>query len=202
MEIKILLNKPVRNDQSYREKPWIVYLGTLRIPIICPIHRKLFVMIQDAIKEKANEKQPAKSREYNSILFDKNNNENSTLQSKDASDAKRKTGFNSITSIKKMMNRNPNCNHNSSQFYNSCLVNVKFKKDNNGLSSIDDKSSHNDLLWINGDQYPDEDEIQALASVLYKLFSNPKLGENMNDKKQNKLKTIAGKVIYVLIIQI
>ena len=200
----MLLNKPVGNDQSYREKPWIVYLRTLRIPIICPIHRKLFIMIQDAIKEKVNKKtneeQLAANRKYDSILFDKNNIENSTLQGKDAFDVKRKTGFNSITSMKKMMNRNPNCNHNSSQFYNSCLVNVKFEKDNNGLSSIDDKSSYNDLLWINGYQYPDDDEIQALASVLYKLFSNPRLGENMNDKKRNGLKTIAGKVIHVLII--
>ena len=196
--------KPAPSDQSYREKPWIVYLRTLRIPIICPIHRKLFIMMQDALKEKAknkpNEEQPAPNRGYNSILFNKNNIENSTLQGKDALDPKRKTGFNSITSMKKMMNRNPNCNHNSSQFYNSCLVNVKFEKDNNGLSSIDDKSPKNDLLWINGDQYPDEDEINALASVLYKLFSNPRLGENLNDKKRNKLKTIAGKLIFTLTI--
>lgn len=87
-----------------------------------------------------------------------------------------------------MMNRNPNCNHNSSQFYNSCLVNIKIDKEYAG----DDRLQNNDLLWKNSELYSESEEIEALSTVLYKLISNPRLGENPSDKKRNKLKTIAG----------
>ena len=146
------------NKDSYREKPWIVYLKTLRIPIICPIHRKLFLMISENFK--TPEPQTSKSKKNN---------------------------FSSISSMKRMMNRNPNWNHNSSQFYNSCIVNVKFDKD----TTSDDKSQNLDLLWKNSELYPEKDEINSLATVLYKLFTNPRLGENVPCKK-SKLKTIAG----------
>lgn len=90
-----------------------------------------------------------------------------------------------------MMNKNPNCNHNSSQFYNSCSVNLKFEKEST-IVSEDKNTPSTDLLWKNGDQYSEREELNALAAVLYKLFSNPKLGENMSEKKRSKLKTIAG----------
>ena len=135
------------NRDSYREKPWIVYLRTLRIPIICPIHRKLFLMISDNFKNP--ESQSAKPK---------------------------KSNFSSISSMKRMMNRNPNCNHNSSQFYNSWIVNIKFDKD----GTTDDRTP--DLLWKNSELYSECDEISALGSVLYKLFSNPRLGENISNK--------------------
>jgi hypothetical protein len=67
------------NKDSYREKPWIVYLKTLRIPIICPIHRKLFLMISDNFKSP----EPQNSKQ-------------------------KKNNFSSISSMKRMMNRNPN----------------------------------------------------------------------------------------------
>ena len=36
------------------------------------------------------------------------------------------------------------------------------------------------------------DEINAVASVLYQLFSNPRLGEGTNEKRKHKPKTILG----------
>jgi len=184
------------SEDSYKEKPWIVYLRTLRIPIICPIHRKLFIMIQSWAKRsklKQSEEPNSFSRGSNSILFNKNNIENSTSQGNDSPDSKsKKPSFNSFSSMKKSMNRNPNCNHNNSQFYNSWLVSVKFDRDSN-LSNGDDKGVNNDLLWKNGELYSEREELSALSAVLYKLFSNPRLGENINDKKRSKVKTIAGK---------
>lgn len=95
-------DKSPTNDQSYREKPWIVYLRTLRIPIICPIHRKLFIMIQEGLKRPKPKLADEGSigRGTNSILFNKNQIESSTAQGREGSDNKKKQGFNSITSMK------------------------------------------------------------------------------------------------------
>lgn len=57
-------------------------------------------------------------------------------------------------------------------------MNVKFDKE----YALDDKQPNNDLLWKNSELYAESEEINALATVLYKLFSNPRLGENPNDK--------------------
>lgn len=89
------------------------------------------------------------------------------------------------------MNRNPNCNHNSTHYYNSGMVHVKF--DRESTINSEDKARTTDLLWKNGHLYSEQDELSALAAVLYKLFSNPKLGESSGEKKKAKLKTITGK---------
>lgn len=98
--------------------------------------------------------------------------------------------------MKRMMNRNPNWNHNSSQFYNSCLVNIKFDQD----QLNEEKQSSDDLLWKNSEQYADEDQIKAFSVALHKLLLNPKFGEDPEMKnKVNKLKSIAGKmkILYI-----
>lgn len=66
------------NQDDSREKPWVVYLRTLRIPIICPIHRKLFLMISD------------------------------NFRSPEISEKKKKNNVSAITSMKRVTNRNPN----------------------------------------------------------------------------------------------
>ena len=43
-------DKSEETHNMFKEKPWIVYLRTLRIPIVCQIHRKLFVMISEDSK--------------------------------------------------------------------------------------------------------------------------------------------------------
>ena len=93
----------------------------------------------------------------------------------------------SVTSMKRVTNRNPNCNHNSSQFYNSHMANIKFDKE----YSTEEKSPNNDLLWKNSELYSETEEIKALGAVLIKLFSNPKLGEEKHSKSRTKPKTIA-----------
>jgi len=56
-----------------------------------------------------------------------------------------------------------------------------------------EESNKNDIIWKNSELYSEIDEINAAASVLYKLFSNPKLGEH-SEKRKIKPKTIAGKL--------
>ena len=149
-----------------QEKPWIVYLRTLRIPIIWPIHRKLFLMISDNFRVPDVPEVPNRRQKNNSI--------------------------------KRTMNRNPNCNHNNSQFHNSQLMNIRFDKEH----ASEDKNQWQDLIWKNSELYNQTDEINALATVLCKLFTNPRLGENLSDKKRHKLKTIAGKLPFWCCIEI
>ena len=81
-----------------------------------------------------------------------------------------------MSSMKKI-NKNPNWNHNSSQYYNSWAVSVKMERE-----EIEDQYRGIDLLWKNSEWFPEEDEIHALGTVLFKLCSYPRLGENIKDK--------------------
>jgi hypothetical protein len=124
---------------SFQEKPWLVYLKTLRIPIICPIHRKLFLLTSSSFKAPSP-----------------------------------RAAAPPVVSKNKPINRNPNCNHNSSQFYNSCLINVKMDRE---LT----QEMENDLLWKNSELYGEADEVQALGGMLKRLVAMPKLGERKGD---------------------
>lgn len=105
----------------------------------------------------------------------------------DTNEPKNKLKNNSITSIKRMTNRNPNCNHNNSRYFNSQLLNIKVDK------GFNPEEKKDDLIWKNSELYSENEEIEAVASLLYKLFSNPKLGE-VCEKKKTKPKTIIGKL--------
>jgi hypothetical protein len=119
-------------DDTTKEKPWVVYLRTLRIPIICPLHRKLFLLISQL------------------------------SQNPEPRDLKKRTNFGSLTSMKRITNRNPNCNHNNSSYYNSRGVNIKTDKD----YSNEEKSA-DDLLWKNSETYQDQDDYQLKVSITY-----------------------------------
>jgi hypothetical protein len=130
---KILTSdKKLSKEDVPKEKPWVVYLRTLRIPIICPIHRKLFLLISEEFKNP------------------------------EPKDVKKKTNFSSITSIKRVANRNPNCNHNNSAYYNSRGVNIKTDKD-----APNEEKLIGDLLWKNGDAYQDNTDYQSKVRMVY-----------------------------------
>ena len=95
-----------------------------------------------------------------------------------------------MSTIKKI-NRNPNCNHNSSLHYNSCNVNIKLDRE-----TLEDQGQNVDLLWKNSEDYLESEELHALSSVLFKLFSYPRLGESIKDKNKKRMKTIAGRNIF------
>lgn len=58
--------KDEETKNMFKEKPWIVYLRTLRIPIVCQIHRKLFVMISEETKNQ--EAQDSKNKLNNASM--------------------------------------------------------------------------------------------------------------------------------------
>lgn len=75
---------------------------------------------------------------------------------------------------RKTVNKNPNCNHNSSSlFYNHSFSNIKYeesKREEDGKQNID-------LLWTNGAQYNEQDEIKSLKELILRLFHEPYFGE-------------------------
>lgn len=66
------------------------------------------------------------------------------------------------------------------------MVNIKFDKE----YATEEKGTNNDLLWKNSELYSETEELKALAAVLIKLFSNPKLGEDTSKKSKIRPKSI------------
>ena len=81
-----------------------------------------------------------------------------------------------------MVNKNPNCNHNSNSiFYNHSFSNIRYE----GSKKEEAEKKNNDLLWINGEQYNEHDEIKSLKELILRLFHEPYFGEKKNNTSNN-----------------
>ena len=88
-----------------------------------------------------------------------------------------KERVNSRIVARKTVNKNPNCNHNSnSLFYNHSFSNIKY---DDGKWEIEDIKT-TDLLWANGEQYNEKEEIKSLKELTLRLFHEPYFGEKRN----------------------
>jgi hypothetical protein len=77
---------------------------------------------------------------------------------------------------RKVVNKNPNCNHNSSSIFNNqSFNNIRYDNIKGEKSAQNDDNK--DLLWANGDQYSEKDEIRSLKDLLIRLFHEPYFGE-------------------------
>jgi hypothetical protein len=143
------------NSDDDEEKPWVAYLKSLKTPMVCPLHRKVQIMvssIEEVIKpvEKGRKKEHASSRVVS----------------------------------RKTVNKNPNCNHNSSSiFYNHSFGNIKLD-DKKG--SADNPNS--DLLWANCEKYNEREEIKSVKDLILRLFHEPFFGEKKNSASYVKPK--------------
>ena len=87
----------------------------------------------------------------------------------------RRERINSRVVARKTVNKNPNWNHNSSSiFYNHSFSNIRY---DDNRSKDKDKDENRDLLWANGEQYHDKDEIKSLKDLIIRLFHEPYFGE-------------------------
>ena len=81
---------------------------------------------------------------------------------------------------RKTVNKNPNWNHNSNSiFYNNSFSNIRY--DDKKEEEVKDQS---DLLWINGAQYNEKDEIKSLKDLIMRLFHDPYFGEKRETAKR------------------
>ncbi|CAI2367062.1 unnamed protein product [Moneuplotes crassus] len=127
------------------EKPWIAYLKSLKVPILCPCHRRIQWMVtsyQDTQKPMTK-----KEKSQSKVLK------------------------------RKIVNKNPNCNHNSNAvFNNSSFSNIRYEEQKH------EKDANSDLLWADGDNYDEKNELKSLKDLILRLFHDPRFGEKPPNK--------------------
>jgi len=85
---------------------------------------------------------------------------------------------------RKTVNKNPNCNHNSSSiFYNKSFSNIRYDD-----AQTKDSEHNPDLLWIGGEQYNEKDEIKSLKDLILRLFQDPHFGEKTHAPPMSNMK--------------
>ena len=140
------------------EKPWVAYLKSLKTPMMCPLHRKVLLLLTTYIE--VTQTQKTKKEKFSAKVY-----------------------------TRKVVNKNPNCNHNSSSiFYNHSFSNIKY----DDVKKEETEKQNLDLLWANGEKYNEKDEIKSLKELVLRLFHEPYFGEKksmaalMKSKSQGK----------------
>jgi hypothetical protein len=112
--------------------------------MVCPLHKKVQIMVS-SIEEVVKPVEKGRKKEQTS----------------------------SRVVSRKTVNKNPNCNHNSSSiFYNHSFGNIKLDDKKGGADN-----PNSDLLWANCEKYNERDEIKSLKDLILRLFHEPFFGE-------------------------
>jgi hypothetical protein len=94
---------------------------------------------------------------------------------------------------RKPVNKNPNCNHNSNSiFYNHSFSNIKY----DDHQSKPPEEGYKDLLWANGEQYSEKDEIKWLKELILRLFHEPHFGEKRDSPPLKNLDQVSVNELY------
>ena len=112
---------------------------------------------------------------------------------KNSNPKNRKERVNSRVVARKVVNKNPNCNHNSSSiFYNNSFSNIRYD-DIKGEKS--QKEEQKDLLWAHGEEYNEKDELRSLKDLIIRLFHEPYFGEKQSMSAKSASKSTNKKYI-------